>query len=343
MTSAVSNITSNEALMALIGELSESARTPNVSNETASPPTNANTVGASILNQLNLPTLPASMGGLSLDTLMKAVADDVRRNSIQGSVDTIENQGKAIDAQNLKELEEIQKQITQQQKQSFWSKFLKVFKIIGAVVGAIASVATTAVGAVTGNAALIAAGIFGAIATIDSIASLASDGKVSISAGFTELGKKLGMSDSAAQWFGFGMNMAVMVAGIAVSFGAAAASNSAKAVQTAADISDKAAQGLSALQKVSTAANIGQGGVGAASGVGSAALAVVEYRLANIEADKIDIAAILEQLRSDFKASEDLLKSQMETAENIMNSVMDIVSECSQTNTAILTAAPSVA
>lgn len=137
--------------------------------------------------------------------------------------------------------------------------------------------------------------------------------------------------------------MAVMVAGIAVSFGAAAASNSAKAVQTAADISDKAAQGLSALQKVSTTANIGQGGVGAASGVGSAALAVVEYRLANIEADKIDIAAILEQLRSDFKASEDLLKSQMETAENIMNSVMDIVSECSQTNTAILTAAPSVA
>ena len=173
--------------------------------------------------------------------------------------------------------------------------------------------------------------------------SLASDGKVSIAAGFTELGKKMGFSDKVAEWFGFGMNMAFVLAGVAASFGASAASSSSKVVEATAQAAEKSATAMSLLTKVSTATNAAQGGVGIATGVGNAAVAVINYQLAKIEANKVDIQAILERLRADFEASEDLLESQMETSQNVMNTVMEIVNECGKTNTAILSAAPSVA
>ena len=53
-----------------------------------------------ILDSLDLPDLPLSMRGISVDTLLNAVADEERRNGIQAAVDSIETHGEAMNAEN---------------------------------------------------------------------------------------------------------------------------------------------------------------------------------------------------------------------------------------------------
>ena len=170
-----------------------------------------------ILAELGLPEIPLSSSPLSLDTLINAIGDDVRRQACRDGVSSLELKAEQQAEVNEKELQEIADRLEEMKKKSVLNGFLKAFKIIGAIVGAIASVASIVAGALTANPLLIAAGAVGLVSTVDSVVSLASDGKYSIAAGFTELGKKLGMSDEAAQWFGFGMNMAIMVVSIGVS------------------------------------------------------------------------------------------------------------------------------
>ena len=64
-----------------------------------------------ILDSLDLPELPLSMRGISVDTLRNAVADEERRNGIQAAVDSIETHGEAMNAENEKKLEEIKEKL----------------------------------------------------------------------------------------------------------------------------------------------------------------------------------------------------------------------------------------
>lgn len=321
-----------------VGSLTENERTAGA--EDSLPPGMS---PAELLDTLDLPELPLSMRGVSVDTLLQAVADEQRRNGVQSAVNNLEVQGEQMSAEGEKRLEEIKKQLDELKNQSWWDKFCKAFQIIGAIFGAIASVATIVVGACTGNVGLIVAGTIGLLATTDSVVSLASDGKYSLAAGFTELGKAMGMSDEAAQWFGFGMNLAVMLTTIAVSFGAGAAASSAKAAQSTAQMAGNAAKAMSAMSKVASVGNIAEGVTGIGSAVASAGLAVSNYKLSKIEANKIDIDAILEQLRNNIKMSEELIEAELQTADQLMSDVKEIIEDCSQTATAILTANPSAA
>lgn len=299
-----------------------------------------------ILSSMDLPQLPASaasLSGVSLDTLLQALADEARRNGVQSAVDNIEQQGEVMQAESEKRLEQIKEQIEQLQKSDFWSSFCKVFSVIGTVVAAVASAATIAVGALTANPVLIGAGIVGAAMSVDGILSTATDGKVSIASGFTALGKAVGMSDEAAKWFGFGMNMAIVVAGIAVSFGASAVASGSSTAATIAEMSEKASKTVSALATVSTGTNIASGVTGAGQAVGNAALTVVNYNLSKIEAKKLDIDAILEGLRNAIKMNQDLIEEELKAADNLIADVKQIVEDCRQAATAILTASPSAA
>lgn len=289
---------------------------------------------ADLKEYLGLPDLPnPCMEALSIETLVSALNNEARRQGVQAAVNDIEVKGDRMAAENEKKLEEIAKQLEESRNQSFWDKFCKVFQVIGAVFGAIASVATIALGAVTGNPLLIAAGVLGAIATIDSVVSLASDGKYSIAAGLTELGKAMGMSDEAAQWFAFGVQMLVTITTIALSFGAAATASSAKV----ADMVAKAGKALDVLAKTTTIANIGQGITGMASAVGSTGKTISAYNAAMAEANKVDIDAILERLRSIIEVDEEFVQHQMEEAQALDEACSDIVEGCAETNTAILT------
>ncbi|WP_418765008.1 type III secretion system protein [Mailhella sp.] len=293
-----------------------------------------------LLSELGLPDLPISSSSLSLETLLSAIGDDVRRQACRDGVASLELKAEQQAEINEKELQEIADRLEEMKKKSVLNGFLKAFKIIGAIVGAIASVASIAAGALTGNPLLIAAGAAGLVMTVDSVVSLASDGKYSIAAGFTELGKKMGMSDDTAQWFGFAMNMVIMVASVALSFGAGFASSAGSIANVGSQTVQKAAQITSMASKVT---NIASGTVNVATGSATIAGAVIDYNISNSQANSKELEAILERLREAIKMDQDLVESEMERANDLMSKVREIVGECAETQSAILSVAPTMA
>lgn len=307
---------------------------------TANVPNLSSVEGASggMLPELALPLRP-----ISVEQMMKALANEARRANVSTAVNALEAQGDKLVAENEKKLQELQKQVAELSKKSFWSKLCKVFQVIGAVLGIIAAGASTVVGIATGNPLLIAGGILAAALTIDGIASMASDGKVCLAAGFTKLGQALKLGDKGAQWFGFALSMVVNVVAIAVGFGAAGVASSAKTLSSIAQVGEKAAKGLSVMSKISTASNVAGSAVGIGSGISNAALTVVDYHIAQLKANRIDIDALLESLRASMKMNEDFIESEIKTAQELMEGVKKIIADCDATATTLLKASPTSA
>ena len=293
-----------------------------------------------ILSELDLPELPISSSTLSLETLLSAIGDDVRRQACRDGLARLELKAEQQAEINEKELQEIADRLEEMKKKSVLNGFLKAFKVIGAIVGAIASVASIAAGALTGNPLLVAAGAAGLVMTVDSVVSLASDGKYSIAAGFTELGKKMGMSDESAQWFGFAMNMTIMLASVALSFGAGFASSAGSIANISSQSVQKAAQITSMASKVT---NIASGITTTATGAGTIAGAVIDYNISSSQADSKALEAILERLREAIKMDQELVEAEMERANSLLSQVREIVGECTETQSAILGVAPTMA
>lgn len=288
----------------------------------------------------DLPTLEAPAHALSIERLVAAIGNEMRRQGVREGLDAIDSQAQEIDQKYSEKLAEIAKEIDKKENQSIWDKICKVFRCIGMALGFIASIATIAAGSAMGNPALIVAGVAALLLTIDSVVSEATGGKVSLSAGFTELGKVFGLSDNTAKWFGFGMNMALTVATVAISFGGAAASSAASAVRSATDVGAKI---LNITSKASVVTNIGQGVVGVGMGVSNAVLASINYDIEQIKARKVDIEAILERMRADMETSEEFVEHELEVANDLMEKVTEISQNCAQTTAAVLTNAPATA
>ena len=285
----------------------------------------------------DLPTLEAPAHALSIERLVAAIGNEMRRQGVREGLDAIDSQAQEIDQKYSEKLAEIAKEIDKKENQSIWDKICKVFRCIGMALGFIASIATIAAGSAMGNPALIVAGVAALLLTIDSVVSEATGGKVSLSAGFTELGKVFGLSDNTAKWFGFGMNMALTVAAVAISFGGATASSAASAV------TDLGAKLLNITSKASVVTNIGQGVVGVGTGVSNAVLASINYDIEQIKARKVDIEAILERMRADMETSEEFVEHELEVANDLMEKVTEISQNCAQTTAAVLTNAPATA
>ena len=146
----------------------------------------------------DLPTLEAPAHALSIERLVAAIGNEMRRQGVREGLDAIDSQAQEIDQKYSEKLAEIAKEIDKKENQSIWDKICKVFRCIGMALGFIASIATIAAGSAMGNPALIVAGVAALLLTIDSVVSEATGGKVSLSAGFTELGKVFGLSDNTA-------------------------------------------------------------------------------------------------------------------------------------------------
>lgn len=289
----------------------------------------------------DLPDLPApSSSSLSLDTLLSAIGDEVRRQACKDGVASLEAKGERQAEINQKELEEIAERLEKMREKSVASKFLKAFQVIGAIVGLVASAASVVAGAITGNPLLIAAGAIGAVASFDGMLSAASDGKYSIAAGFTALGKACGMNDEDAQWFGFGMNMGIMVISIGVTLGAGFASSSS----AIANITSQSLQ--TAAKVINTTAQVGNIASGITSiGTGSATIAnaVIDYQIGMSQADSKELQAILERIRQSIEMDRALVEAEMERANALLADVKEIVQNCNDTQTAMLTMNPSLA
>jgi hypothetical protein len=292
---------------------------------------------AALLASLDLPNLPPPLKSLSLDTLLSAIGDEDRRANVKSAVDKINSDGERMKSEGDKKLEEIAKRIEELKKQEVQGIFGKIFGIIGMIVGAIAAAATITLGAMTGNPLLVAAGVMLAISTIDSAVSMATDGKVSMMAGFAALGEAMGMSEQTAKWFALGCQLAFTLVAVGLSFGAAGASASATMATKIAD-AGKIAE-ISA--KITTVSGIVSGIAGTGQGVTQVCSAVTAYQIAKSQITTVELDKILEQLREAIKRSQEFVEAEMDKANDILSKVKEIVEDTNETTTAILTESPA--
>lgn len=294
-------------------------------------PSSQNSTIINISATLSLPTLPApKIGGMSLESLLQAVNMEGRATATKAGLESLQARAAERQRVNAEKLEEIQKNLERIESKKTVNKVLNVFKKIGAVLGAVAAAATLAIGVVTGNPLMIVAGATLTVMAVNSIVSMASDGKYSISAGISAIAKECGASDETAQWIGFGVEMAITLVGACLSFGAglsSAASKAAELVPTIIKI-------LSMTQKVTTVAS-GLNSVG--QGAAQIVSAVYDYKIANSQADQKELAAILERIQQAIGMEQDFLEAVMERSSELMGKVGEIVQENAQAQIAILT------
>lgn len=294
-----------------------------------------------LLKQLSLPALSAPTGkSLSLDTLMSAIGNEVRKQSCKDGVDSLQMKGERQKEINDEQLSKLQDQLKEMESKKVLDGFLKAFKIIGVIIGIVASSLSIAAGVATGNPLLIAAGVAGMVASIDSIVSLASDGKYSMMVGFTELGKAMGMDDKAAGIFGMVVQIYFTVITVAMSLGAGFTNGVSGAAKIAEEAAKKALDAVLLSQKItnisSAVLNIGQGSATIAS-------SVITYNMEMIKVSSKELDAILERLRQSMEMDKDLVEAEMQRANDLMGMVKDIVDNVNETQTAILTATPQMA
>ena len=294
---------------------------------------------------LTLPILSApKVGGLSLEVLVEAMGMEVRATATKTGMETLKVKGQERDEANAKKLEEIKENLERMRSKGILDGFLKAFQIIGIILSAVASVATIAIGAATGNPLLIAAGVILAAMTVNSILSVATDGKVSIAAGVGAIAKACGASDEVAMWLGFGVEIGISLVGCVLSLGAGFSSAGALAAEGAAKagaVAGKVVQIAGMTSKVATIASAANSiGMGAAQGVD----AYYSYKITMSLADQKELAAILERIQQAISMEQDFLESIIERANKLAGDVGEIVKNNAEAQTAVLTgSAPSMA
>lgn len=331
MTS-IDNINSSQSLAASEAIARSSEVLKNVVNESTTLPKVKETLD-SLLAEMSddLPALTLSQRGISIDNILQAIQDQARRNGVQSAVDRLETSGAAADAENLKQLEELQKQIEANSKKSFWDKLGSIFKWIGMAIAAVATTVTAVAAFATGNALLGAAAVMGTLALIDSVVSAANNG----TGIWSGIAKMCGASDDTANWISFGINMGLAVGSIACGV--------AGATQVTGSIAEQASKLETITTKLASLTQILNGGNSVASGVTTGMSGYYANQIEKSKANMVDIEAILETLRNNQKDIEELIKLEMECADNLMSSVKEIVDDCGNAATKILTANPSVA
>lgn len=288
----------------------------------------------------DIPSLPSPSGGaLSLESLISAIGFEQRRTNCKAGIESIEAKAQQQQLANEEQLQEIAKQLDKMDQQKVLNVFKKIFSIIGVIVGAVASAATIAAGAMTGNPLLMAAGAVGMLMCVDSIASMASDGKVSLMSGFAELGKAMGLSEKDAQIFALSMQMIITVAAVALSFGAGFANTASSAATTAQSVS-KAANVINTTQK---ALNITNGVLTTAQGATTIANSVIQYQADQCKITQKELEAILERIRQAIEMEKDMVEAEMQRSNDLLGKVHDIVQDKNATQTAILAGTPNFA
>ncbi len=282
-----------------------------------------------------LPTLaPPTAGGLSLETLARMISNETRAQATKDGVASIEAKGEERAEVNQKKLEEIMDRLDSMKSKGVLDIFKEIFSWVGMVLGAIASVATLVAGAVTGNPLLIAGGAIMCVMAVNSMVSKGTDGEISISAGISAGLQAAGVSEDVANIIGMVSELAITAVGIGLSMGGSAHSAAASAKQTLSKIADASLK----------ATNIANGVVQMGSGATNIAGSVYDYKISSSYADTKDLEAILERIQQAQDMELDFLEGIMERAEKLVEDVNNLVEDCNQAQTAVLTnVAPNMA
>ncbi|MEG2139972.1 MAG: type III secretion system translocon subunit SctE [Bilophila sp.] len=288
----------------------------------------------------SLPTLPAPVGGLDLNNLMKALAFETRKQACKDGVNSLENRSKDQEQVGKEQLEELSKQIAAMEKKDFWGGILKIFQWIGTIIGVIASAATLVAGTLSANPALITAGVIGCVMAVESIVSQATDGKVSLLNGFTELFKACGMDEETAKIAGMVVQAVIMVATIAVSVASAVKSAAGTATQLSNAVLTKI---MDITMKSQRILNFTSAGLGVAQGSLGIANAVFQNEADKAKASSKELEALMEQVRQAFENEQTLLKNEMERVASLMEKTTELVKDCNRTQSNIVSTTPAMA
>ena len=279
----------------------------------------------------DLPKLAApTAGGLSLETLAQMISNEVRTQATKDGVASIEAKGKERAEINQKKLEEIMERLESMKSKGILDIFKKIFSWVGVVLGAIASVATIAAGAATGNPLLIAGGAVMLTMSINSILSMATDGKVSIGAGIAAGLEALGVREDIAAYTGMAFELAITLVGVGLTMFGSFGSAAETARKTLADVADIT---LKVTNISSSVVQMGSGATGIAG-------AVYDFRISNSYADTKLLEAVLERLRQALEVEQDFMKGVMERAGKLTEDVNELVEGCNESLTNVLTSAP---
>ena len=279
----------------------------------------------------DLPKLAApTAGGLSLETLAQMISNEVRTQATKDGVASIEAKGKERAEINQKKLEEIMDRLESLKSKGILDIFKKIFSWVGVVLGAIASVATIAAGAATGNPLLIAGGAVMLTMSINSILSMATDGKVSIGAGIAAGLEALGVREDIAAYTGMAFELAITLVGVGLTMFGSFGSAAETARKTLADVADIT---LKVTNISSSVVQMGSGATGIAG-------AVYDFRISNSYADTKLLEAVLERLRQALEVEQDFMKGVMERAGKLTEDVNELVEGCNESLTNVLTSAP---
>ena len=279
----------------------------------------------------DLPKLAApTAGGLSLETLAQMISNEVRTQATKDGVASIEAKGKERAEINQKKLEEIMDRLESMKSKGILDIFKKIFSWVGVVLGAIASVATIAAGAATGNPLLIAGGAVMRTMSINSILSMATDGKVSIGAGIAAGLEALGVREDIAAYTGMAFELAITLVGVGLTMFGSFGSAAETARKTLADVADIT---LKVTNISSSVVQMGSGATGIAG-------AVYDFRISNSYADTKLLEAVLDRLRQALEVEQDFMKGVMERAGKLTEDVNELVEGCNESLTNVLTSAP---
>lgn len=282
----------------------------------------------------DLPRLaPPTAGGLSLETLAQMISNETRTQATKDGVASIDAKGKERAEINEKKLEEIMDRLDSMKSKGILDVFKKIFSWVGVIVGAIASVATIVAGAATGNPRYRGRAVMLTM-SINSAVSMATDGKVSISAGIAAGLKACGVPEDIAGYVGMACELAITIVGIGLTMGGSSASALSSARQTLSKVAEMT------LKVTNIASSVVQMGSGATNIAGS----VYDYKISTSYADTKELEAILERIQQAQDMELDFLKGVMERAEKMLEDVNNIIEGCTESQTAILTnVAPTMA
>lgn len=275
-----------------------------------------------------------TLAGLSSEAIMTMLGFEERKSAVDSGISEIETKRQQRQEINQERVEKLQEQADKLRNASLWDKIKQVFSYIGMALGAIAALGTLVAGVATGNPLLIAGSALMLLSMTDQIASEASDGKVSLSAGIGKLAEKIGGSDSEliGQIVGSVLSALIGVAGAAMT-GVAGLKNAAQVGQQLGHIGSK----------INAITGIASGIASVGSGTASIASSVYQYQVSNLKADTKDLEAILMRIQEASNMDTRQLQDIMEKAQAMTEGVMEMLEDGSHTLGTVLTGAPSMA
>ncbi len=260
---------------------------------------------------------------VSPEALMSMIDYETRKtdlNNSKVSIESISKRRQTVLKQMSEKLDERIKKEEAEKNKSFWQKLLSG---IGQALGIVASIVTIAVGAATGCPLLIAAGVAGALFTIDSmVQTFAGDGAMSLFLG-------LFMNKDTARFVaGIIDTVGAIACSIAGGYGATIGLNLMVACGSKMAVACKVINiGAAAISGLS---NVAKGGIMIDS-------AFEQRDIEYLRADRKKQQAILEQLQFSLNFAIDNLKANMEKFQKVTEGVKDTIDGLNQTTTAVVT------